>query len=166
MQLETAKILRDGRIRRTPEERCESLDVPDSRCASFSTKWAGTKGNAGQSSTRWTQSRISVSQGVGSHTATCCRRYPRWEPYAGKPHVRFCAGGEVTRVPTAKTLFAAVHEHVSDMPTASSNVRVRGQSGKRIPALSSSQFDPIRTWVISVLRSGVPFLARGPVAKC
>jgi len=21
------------------------------------------------------------------------RKYPRWEPYAGKPHVRFCAGG-------------------------------------------------------------------------
>ena len=20
-------------------------------------------------------------------------RHPRWEPYAGKPHVRFCAGG-------------------------------------------------------------------------
>jgi hypothetical protein len=20
-------------------------------------------------------------------------KYPRWEPYAGKPHVRFCAGG-------------------------------------------------------------------------
>jgi RNA-directed DNA polymerase len=19
--------------------------------------------------------------------------HPRWEPYAGKPHVRFCAGG-------------------------------------------------------------------------
>src|SRR5713101_7728080 len=60
---------------------------------------AGTKGNAGQSSTRWTQSRISVTQGVSSHTATYCRRYPRWEPYAGKPHVRICAGGrEVTRV--------------------------------------------------------------------
>jgi len=29
--------------------------------------------------------------------------HPRWEPYAGKPHVRICAGGrEVTRVPTAK----------------------------------------------------------------
>ena len=55
---------------------------------------AGTKGNAGQSSTRRTQSRISVSQGVGSHTAACCRHYPRWEPYAGKP-----TGGEVTRVP-------------------------------------------------------------------
>src|SRR6516164_2490221 len=22
---------------------------------------------------------------VGSHTATCCRPCPRWEPYAGKP---------------------------------------------------------------------------------
>ena len=53
---------------------------------------AGTKGNADQRSTRWTQSRISVSQGVGSHTAAFCRRYPRWEPYAGKPHVRICAG--------------------------------------------------------------------------
>ena len=30
---------------------------------------------------------------VGSHTATCCRPYPRWEPYAGKPHVRIYAGG-------------------------------------------------------------------------
>src|SRR3974377_2518931 len=54
---------------------------------------AGTKGNADQRSTRWTQSRISVSQGVGSHTAAFCRRYPRGEPYAGKPHVRICAGG-------------------------------------------------------------------------
>ena len=54
---------------------------------------AGTKGNAGQPSTRRTQRRISVTQGVGSHTATYCRRYPRWEPYAGKPHVRICAGG-------------------------------------------------------------------------
>ena len=49
---------------------------------------AGTKGNAGQQSTRRTQSRISVTQDVGSHTATYCRHYPRWEPYAGKPHVR------------------------------------------------------------------------------
>jgi hypothetical protein len=29
-------------------------------------------------------------------------RHPRWEPYAGKPHVRFCAGGRpVMGVPTA-----------------------------------------------------------------
>jgi hypothetical protein len=49
---------------------------------------AETKGNVGQQSTRRTQSRISVSKGAGSHTANRCRRYPRWEPYAGKPHVR------------------------------------------------------------------------------
>jgi RNA-directed DNA polymerase len=30
----------------------------------------GTKGNAGQPSTCWTQSRISVTQGVDSHTAS------------------------------------------------------------------------------------------------
>ena len=54
---------------------------------------AGTEGNAGQLSTRRTLSRVSVTQGVGSHTATICRQYPRWEPYAGKPHVRIWAGG-------------------------------------------------------------------------
>ena len=32
-------------------------------------------------------------KGAGSHTANRCRRYPRWEPYAGKLHVRICAGG-------------------------------------------------------------------------
>jgi len=31
--------------------------------------------------------------GAGAHTATACRLDPRWEPYAGKPHVRICAGG-------------------------------------------------------------------------
>jgi hypothetical protein len=31
--------------------------------------------------------------GAGTHAATTCRLDPRWEPYAGKPHVRFCAGG-------------------------------------------------------------------------
>ena len=54
---------------------------------------AGTEGNAGQLSTRWAQSQISVTQDVGSSTAATCRQYPRWEPYAGKPHVRICAGG-------------------------------------------------------------------------
>jgi hypothetical protein len=31
--------------------------------------------------------------GAGAHTARCAVIYPRQEPYAGKPHVRFCAGG-------------------------------------------------------------------------
>src|ERR1700680_90237 len=37
------------------------------------------------------------------------------------------------------------------MPTASSNVRVRGQSGKHILVLSSSQFDPSRTFRANAL---------------
>src|ERR1700674_2198730 len=35
--------------------------------------------------------------------------------------------------------------HESEMPTASRNVRVRGQSGKHVLVLSSSQFDPEQT---------------------
>jgi hypothetical protein len=30
--------------------------------------------------------------GAGLHAAIACRLDPRWEPYAGKPLVRFCAG--------------------------------------------------------------------------
>jgi hypothetical protein len=58
---------------------------------------AGAKGNADWQSTCRTQSRVSVSQAlerirqVGSRLL--CRSYPRWEPYAGKPQVRVCAGG-------------------------------------------------------------------------
>ena len=53
---------------------------------------AGTKGNAGQQSTRRTQSRESVSQALG-RIRSFAVIHPRWEPYAGKPHVRICAGG-------------------------------------------------------------------------
>ena len=37
----------------------------------------------------------SAWRSAGSHTAAreVRRKYPRWEPYAGKPHVRICAGG-------------------------------------------------------------------------
>ena len=31
--------------------------------------------------------------GAGTHTEVFAVTHPRWEPYAGKPHVRFCAGG-------------------------------------------------------------------------
>jgi hypothetical protein len=57
----------------------------------------GDQGECGLASTRRTQSRVSVSQAlegirqVGSRLL--CRLDPRWEPYAGKPHVRICAGG-------------------------------------------------------------------------
>ena len=57
---------------------------------------AGTKGNASQQSTCRTQSRISVSQALERIRKVAKRfavTHPRWEPYAGKPHVQFCAGG-------------------------------------------------------------------------
>ena len=53
---------------------------------------AGTKGNADQQSTCRTQSRESVSQAL-ERIRQFAVTHPRWEPYAGKPHVRFCAGG-------------------------------------------------------------------------
>ena len=58
---------------------------------------AGTKGNADQQSTYRTQRRASVSQAPERIRQEASDRpaviYLRWEPYAGKPHVRFCAGG-------------------------------------------------------------------------
>jgi len=71
---------------------------------------AGTKGNADQQSTCRTQSRTRVSQALERIRTVARDRkkelvlhpwprerfavtHPRWEPYAGKPHVRFCAGG-------------------------------------------------------------------------
>ena len=54
---------------------------------------AGTKGNVDQQSTCRTQSRIHVSQALERIRRMLAVTHPRWEPYAGKPHVRFCAGG-------------------------------------------------------------------------
>ena len=54
---------------------------------------AGTKGNADQQSTHRTQSQASVSQELERIRQVFAVTHPRWEPYAGKPHVRFCAGG-------------------------------------------------------------------------
>jgi hypothetical protein len=56
---------------------------------------AGAEGNANQQSTRRTQRRVSVSQALASirQAAMLDCQYPRWEPYAGKLHVRVCAGG-------------------------------------------------------------------------
>src|ERR1700756_2205133 len=58
---------------------------------------AGTKGNADQQSTRRTQRRVSGSQALERirkvASAAFAVIHPRGEPDAGKPHVRFCAGG-------------------------------------------------------------------------
>src|SRR5215216_953136 len=56
---------------------------------------AEAKGNAARQSTYRTQRRVDVSQRRTAYATALavCRLDPRWEPYAGKPHVRFCAGG-------------------------------------------------------------------------
>jgi hypothetical protein len=54
---------------------------------------AGTKGNASQQSTHRTQGRERVSQALERVRHVFAVTHPRWEPYAGKPPVRFCAGG-------------------------------------------------------------------------
>ena len=53
---------------------------------------AGTKGNVDQQTTHRAQYRALRVTRAG-RTYGICRHSPRWEPYAGKPHVRFCAGG-------------------------------------------------------------------------
>ena len=59
----------------------------------------GAKENMGQTSTRRTPSRISVSPGpdrvrkAAGPNQRFAVKHPRWEPDAGMPHVRFCAGG-------------------------------------------------------------------------
>jgi hypothetical protein len=51
---------------------------------------AETKGNVDQQRTRPDSALHKRVTDAGSHTAThSCRGYPRWEPYAGKLHVRY-----------------------------------------------------------------------------
>ena len=61
--------------------------------AELAERRAGTKGNADQQSMHWTQSQGRMSQALARIRQALAVTYPRWEPYAGKPHVRICAGG-------------------------------------------------------------------------
>src|SRR6201981_1015718 len=74
---------------------------------------AGTKGNADQQSTHRTQRRHRVAQALecirkvaSTHFAVT---HPRWEPDAGKPHVRICAGGarQLASLPLRRREFIA-----------------------------------------------------------
>ena len=53
---------------------------------------AGAKGNTRQQSTCWAQNQARVSQALERIRQAIAVIHPRWEPYAGKPPVRFCAG--------------------------------------------------------------------------
>ena len=69
----------------------------EKHAAELGERRAGTKGNADQQSTYRTQRRASVSQALERIRQVASDRPAvtdlRWEPYAGKPHVRICAGG-------------------------------------------------------------------------
>ena len=58
---------------------------------------AGTKGNANQQSMGRAQNRANHVTGAGAHTesrnSSFAVTHPRWEPCAGIPHARICAGG-------------------------------------------------------------------------
>jgi RNA-directed DNA polymerase len=69
---------------------------PDSVSAAESVeRRAGAEGNATPARTYRTQCRARVHSALASirQAARLDCQYPRWEPYAGKPHVRVCAGG-------------------------------------------------------------------------
>src|ERR1041385_1671672 len=83
---------------------------------------AEAKGNAYQQSTHRAQNRIRVAQALARirRTAAAMRRLePRWEPYAGKPHVRFCAGGarQLASLPRPATEARCVQGARSAVPT-------------------------------------------------
>ena len=69
----------------------------------------GTKGNADRQSTHWTQSQARVSQALERIRQAVAVTHPRWEPHAGKPHVRICAGGarQLASLPLNRRAFIA-----------------------------------------------------------
>src|ERR1700751_5802685 len=70
----------------------------------------GTKGNADRQSTHWTQSQARVSQALERIRQAVAVTHPRWEPHAGKPHVRICAGGarQLASLPLNRPTFIAL----------------------------------------------------------
>jgi hypothetical protein len=73
----------------------------------------GTKGNADRQSTHWTQSQARVSQALERIRQAVAVTHPRWEPHAGKPHVRICAGGarQLASLPLKRRAFIAGFDH-------------------------------------------------------
>src|SRR5262245_58261617 len=75
------------------EHRTAERSAAERNAAESVERRAGTKGNADQQSTHWTQRQARVSQALDRIRHVFAVTHPRWEPYAGKPHVRFCVGG-------------------------------------------------------------------------
>src|SRR6516225_4867583 len=70
---------------------------------------AGTEGNTDWQSTHWTQRQARVSHAFERIRQAVAVTHPRWEPHAGKPHVRICAGGarQLASLPLKRREFIA-----------------------------------------------------------
>ena len=92
---------------------------------------AGTKGNAGQLSTRRTPSRVSVTQALARIRQRYCRHIPEVGAVCGKAARTDLGGGrEVTRVPTAKKQFAALaHSRLGHIATFCIAAQLQLQTG-------------------------------------
>jgi hypothetical protein len=100
----------------------------------------GTKGNADRQSTHWTQSQARVSQALERIRQAVAVTHPRWEPHAGKPHVRICAGGarQLASLPLKRREFIAVLGSAAAWPVAG---RTEQRTKRVIGFLSSGSPD-------------------------
>ena len=72
--------------------RCGAIRERASRSGAGGAK-GGDQGECGLAKHALDTAPGSRVTGAGPHADIAGRSDPRWEPYAGKPHVRFCAGG-------------------------------------------------------------------------
>jgi hypothetical protein len=85
-------------------------------------KRARAKENIVPSNTHSTQCGDRVFQGLsGVRGATLLVTHPRWEPYAGKPLVRFCAGGDQRWSSLPQHVSLLVHCNAHCFPSLSLN---------------------------------------------
>src|SRR6516165_4948142 len=117
---------------------------------------AGAKGNAHQQSTHWTQSQARVSQALERIRQASAVIHPRWEPYAGKPPVRFCAGGamQIASLPLPRREFITLLGGAAAWPLATR--AQQAERMRRMGVLSGSAVDdPEAQARIAAFRQGM-----------
>jgi uncharacterized low-complexity protein len=81
-----------GKLTNKVAPRCGAIRCGASRSGVGGAK-GGDQGECGLAKHALDPAPGSRVTGAGPHAAVACRSDPRWEPYAGKPPVRLCAGG-------------------------------------------------------------------------